>query len=145
MISLLQRVSQAKVEIDGQCVAEIEQGLLVLVAVQQDDTDKNIHRMFERIINYRVFADEAGKMNISLKQINAGLILVPQFTLAANTTSGNRPSFSAAAEPEVSRALFNQFIVHAKQEYSKVQQGVFGADMFVSLTNDGPVTFWLEA
>ena len=145
MIGLLQRVSQAKVDIDSDCVAKIEQGLLVLVAVQREDTQKNIQRMFERIINYRVFADPAGKMNISLKQINAGLILVPQFTLAANTASGNRPSFSAAAEPEAGRVLFNQLVVHAKQEYSKVQQGVFGADMLVSLTNDGPVTFWLEA
>jgi len=145
MIALLQRVSQASVEVDNQCVAKIDHGLLVLVAVQREDTQKNIQRMLQRIINYRVFADEAGKMNVSLKQINAGLILVPQFTLAANTASGNRPSFSAAAEPELSRALFDEFIVHAKQEYSKVQQGVFGADMHVSLTNDGPVTFWLEA
>lgn len=144
MIALLQRVSKADVEVDGKCVASIEQGLLVLVAIQHQDTEKNIQRMVERIINYRVFADEAGKMNLSVKQLDGGLILVPQFTLAANTSSGNRPGFSSAADPARSKAQFEEFLVHAKQEYSKVQQGVFGADMLVTLSNDGPVTFCLE-
>jgi D-tyrosyl-tRNA(Tyr) deacylase len=144
MIALLQRVTHAGVEINRQSVASIQQGLLVLVAIQSGDTQQNIQRMATRIINYRVFADETGKMNLNLKQINGGLILVPQFTLAANTKSGNRPSFSSAAEPELSKVQFEEFFVHVKQEYSKVQQGVFGADMLVSLTNDGPVTFWLE-
>lgn len=144
MIALLQRVASAHVEVDGRDVAAINQGLLVLVGIQREDTVKNIQRMVERIINYRIFADDAGKMNISLKQLNAGLILVPQFTLAANTASGNRPSFSTAADPTISKTLFEEFFVHAKQEYSKVQRGVFGANMLVSLVNDGPVTFWLE-
>lgn len=144
MIALLQRVTKAAVEIDGECVASIQAGLLVLVAVQRGDTQKNIRRMVERIVSYRMFADKQGKMNLSLKQINAELILVPQFTLAADTASGNRPSFSAVADPVLSKVQFAEFIVHAKQEYSKVQHGVFGADMQVSLTNDGPVTFWLE-
>lgn len=144
MIALLQRVTKASVEVDGQSVASIKQGLLVLAAIQREDTQKNIQRMAERILNYRVFADEAGKMNVSVSQLSGGLILVPQFTLAANTNSGNRPSFSSAADPGVSKVQFEEFFVHVKQEYSKVQQGVFGADMLVSLTNDGPVTFWLE-
>ena len=144
MIALLQRVKQAAIEVDQQQVASILRGLLVFVAVQPKDDFQNVRRMFERISNYRVFADDVGKMNLSVVEIGAGILLVPQFTLAADTQRGNRPSFSRCADPEKGRTLFEQLVVHAKQEYSMVQQGVFGADMQVSLINDGPVTFWLE-
>lgn len=144
MIALIQRVSNARVEVEQCTIAQIEQGILALIAIQPGDGLEQAKRLLQRIINYRIFPDKSGKMNLSLRQIDAQLLLVPQFTLAANTNSGNRPSFSTSADPDVSKRLFEQLLVHAKQEYSKVEQGEFGANMQVSLINDGPVTFWLE-
>lgn len=143
MIGLLQRVTQAKVEVDDRIVGDIEQGLLVLVGVQKQDNLQSVARMVERLLGYRVFADAEGKMNLSVKDINGGLLLVPQFTLAADTAKGMRPSFSSAAPPDVGQQFFNELVSIAKQQHDKVATGEFGADMQVSLTNDGPVTFIL--
>lgn len=144
MIALIQRVSYARIEVEQRTIAQIEQGIVALVAIQPKDEFEQAKRLLQRIINYRIFPDKSGKMNLSLRELNAQLLLVPQFTLAANTSSGNRPSFSSSADPVTSKRLFEQLLVHANQEYSKVEQGEFGADMQVSLINDGPVTFWLE-
>ncbi len=144
MIALLQRVSQARVDIAGATRAAIEQGLLVLVAVRPSDEEAHALKLADRLLNYRVFADEAGKMNRSLRQIGGGLLLVPQFTLAADTRHGLRPGFSTAAPPEQGRRLFDFLVQAARGHHSPVACGVFGADMQVSLTNDGPVTLWLE-
>lgn len=144
MIGLLQRVSQAKVEIDGRTVGAIGRGLLVLVGVERGDGVLEADRLLERLLTYRVFPDEAGKMNRSLKDIRGGLLLVPQFTLAADTRSGTRPSFSPAAAPEDGRRLFDYMLARANHLHPEVAAGVFGTDMQVSLTNDGPVTFWLR-
>ena len=144
MIGLIQRVSSGQVVIDRQCVAKIECGIVALVAVQHGDTVDKGKRLVERIINYRIFPDNADKMNLSLLDIDGGLIIVPQFTLVADTTRGNRPSFGKNVPAEIGEKHFEQLITHAKAEYKQVQQGVFGADMQVTLTNDGPVTFWLE-
>ncbi|WP_455207780.1 D-aminoacyl-tRNA deacylase [Kaarinaea lacus] len=143
MIGLLQRVTQAKVEVDGRIVGEIKQGLLVLVGVQKQDTLQSAARMVERLLGYRVFADAEDKMNLCVKDINGGLLLVPQFTLAADTRKGMRPSFSSAASPDIGQQLFNELVTMAKQQYDMVAIGEFGANMQVSLTNDGPVTFIL--
>ena len=144
MIALLQRVSAAQVEIDQHCVAKIEQGILALVAVQAHDTDLLIERCCERILNYRIFEDEKGKMNKSLRDLQAGLLLVPQFTLLAETNKGNRPSFSQNVCAQTGRKYFQQLIEYAQKHHPNVQQGDFGTDMQVSLINDGPATFWLE-
>ncbi len=144
MIGLLQRVSHASVTVNGEAVASINNGLLVLIGVEKSDSEKNAERLFEKLISYRVFADEHDKMNLSLKDVQGGLLLVPQFTLPADTTKGLRPSFSDAASPELGRKLFEYFINHARENYPTVETGVFGADMQVSLNNDGPVTFWLQ-
>lgn len=144
MIAVIQRVLSGKVEIAGKNVAEINGGVVALVAVQPTDTTKTIQRMVHRLLNYRIFPDEAGKMNLSLIDNRGGLILVPQFTLLANTNKGNRPSFSNNVSAEVGKHYFEELVTHAKQQFSNVQQGQFGADMQVTLTNDGPVTFWLE-
>jgi D-tyrosyl-tRNA(Tyr) deacylase len=145
MIALIQRVSRASVEIDGNVVGAIEYGLLALVAVQPADTDTSAARLAERLLDYRVFPDAAGRMNRSLREIGGGLLLVPQFTLAADTRRGNRPGFSTAAPPEQAAALFTRLLELATQLHSPTRSGHFGADMQVSLVNDGPVTFWLEA
>lgn len=144
MIGLIQRVSWGQVTINNESVAKIDTGIVALVAVQSGDTKEKSVRLFERIMNYRIFPDNADKMNLSLLDIHGGLIVVPQFTLVAETTRGNRPSFSKNVTPDVGKQYFEQLIAHAKKEYNNVQHGVFGADMQVSLTNDGPVTFWLE-
>ena len=144
MIALIQRVSQARVEVEQCSVAHIQRGVLAFVAIQREDSMEQAKRLLQRIINYRIFPDNAGKMNLSLRDIQGDLLLVPQFTLAADTRQGNRPSFSPSATPELGKQLFKQLLNHAKQDYSKVQQGIFGADMQITLTNDGPVTFWLE-
>ena len=144
MIALIQRVSQARVEVEQRSVAHIQRGVLAFVAIQREDSMEQAKRLLQRIINYRIFPDNAGKMNLSLRDIQGDLLLVPQFTLAADTRQGNRPSFSPSATPELGKQLFKQLLNHAKQDYSKVQQGIFGADMQITLTNDGPVTFWLE-
>lgn len=145
MIGLLQRVSQASVEVDQRIIAEIDTGLLVLIGVEKDDNQSRANRLLERLLGYRVFPDDAGKMNLSLTDINGGLLLVPQFTLPADTKKGMRPSFSSAAAPEQGRELFNYILERAKAAHARVQAGVFGADMKVRLTNDGPVTFWLQS
>ncbi len=144
MKALLQRVSQASVSIDGTEVARIDTGLLVLVGIEPDDNAQSLEKMLQKLLNYRVFADEQGRMNKSLTDIQGGLLLVSQFTLAADTRSGLRPGFSTAAAPAQAEALFEQLVQMAKQRYAKVQTGQFGADMQVQLVNDGPVTFMLE-
>jgi D-tyrosyl-tRNA(Tyr) deacylase len=145
MIALLQRVSQAKVEIDGRTVGSIGPGLLVLVGVRPADDDAAALKLLARLLQYRVFADEAGKMNLSLTQVKGELLLVPQFTLAADTAKGLRPGFSTAAPPEQGRRLFDFFVQAARSQHGRVETGEFGAHMHVSLTNDGPVTIWLES
>lgn len=144
MKALLQRVSAASVAIEGATVAQIEQGLLVLVGLEPDDNQQSLEKMLHKLLNYRVFADEQGRMNRSLTDIQGGLLLVSQFTLAADTRSGLRPGFSTAAPPAQAEMLFDQMVQMAKQRYANVQTGQFGADMQVQLVNDGPVTFMLE-
>jgi D-tyrosyl-tRNA(Tyr) deacylase len=144
LIALLQRVRQASVEVDGEKIAQISQGLLVLLCAEKGDTDKEANQLLTKLLSYRVFADEDGKMNRSLAQMEGGLLLVPQFTLAADTRSGTRPSFTPAAPPAEARALFDYVVQQARQRHPLVETGRFGADMQVSLINDGPVTFWLQ-
>jgi D-tyrosyl-tRNA(Tyr) deacylase len=144
MIGLLQRVTRASVSIGGVTVGEIGPGLLVLVGVQPADDAAQAQRLLERLLNYRVFADEQGRMNRALRDTGGGLLLVPQFTLAADTRSGNRPGFSTAAPPEQARELFETLLAQACAAHPQVAGGRFGADMQVALVNDGPVTFWLE-
>lgn len=145
MIGLLQRVSRASVRVGGRSVAEIGPGLLVLVGVRPADGEAQADRLLERLLGYRVFADEQGRMNRSLREHGGGLLLVPQFTLAADTQKGTRAGFSTAAEPGRARALFIYLIAQARKAWPQVGSGEFGADMQVSLVNDGPVTFWIEA
>ncbi len=145
MIGLLQRVSEASVRVDGEQVGHIGRGLLVFIGIEREDTAADARRLLERILGYRVFADETGRMNLSLRDIRGGLLLVPQFTLAADTRKGARPSFSRAASPAHGQALFAEILAQARQRHAPVAAGVFGADMQVSLINDGPVTFWLQA
>jgi D-tyrosyl-tRNA(Tyr) deacylase len=145
MIALLQRVSRAEVEIEGKVAGSIGAGLLVFVGVRPDDDESAAERLLARLLQYRVFADEAGKMNLSVTQVKGELLLVPQFTLAADTAKGLRPGFSTAAPPEQGKRLFEHFVQAASKSHARVQTGVFGAHMHVSLTNDGPVTFWLES
>jgi D-tyrosyl-tRNA(Tyr) deacylase len=145
MIALLQRVTQASVAVDSHIISSIDAGLLVLVCAERGDTEKEGDMLLQRLLAYRVFSDEAGKMNRSLKDVNGGLLLVPQFTLAADTRSGTRPSFTPAAPPEEGKRLFDYFVSQARGQHAHVQTGQFGAHMQVSLTNDGPVTFWLQA
>ena len=145
MIGLLQRVTEASVRIDGAVVGAIGPGLLVLVGVQSGDTAAQGERLLERLVTYRVFADEAGRMNRSLRDSNGGLLLVPQFTLAADTRKGMRPGFSTAAAPAQAERLFERLCVLARNSHPTVACGRFGADMQVSLVNEGPVTFWLQS
>ena len=144
MIGLLQRVRSAHVEVDGLRIAEINAGLLVLVGVQQADSRREVTRLLERLLGYRVFPDAAGRMNLSLKDSGGELLLVPQFTLAADTRSGMRPGFSTAAPPAEGERLFDELVNQAGLTQVAVASGQFGADMQVTLVNDGPVTFWLE-
>lgn len=144
MITIIQRVTHANVTVNQQKIGEIEQGILALVAVEKADTTAIAERLLERILNYRIFADSDDKMNLSVRDIQGGLLLVPQFTLAANTDKGNRPSFTSAAPPEFGRELFFYLQQHALKTYPSVQFGEFGADMKVALLNDGPVTFTLK-
>lgn len=145
MIALLQRVRSSSVSIEEVTTAHIGGGLLALIGVRPVDDGEAALRLLLRILKYRVFADEAGRMNLSLLQIGAELLLVPQFTLTADTRNGLRPGFSAAAPPAQARHLFEEMVRMAHRHYPRVQSGVFGADMQVSLVNDGPVTFWLES
>ncbi len=145
MIALLQRVTSASVRVGDQTVGEIGTGLLVFVGIKPTDADPDAHRILQRLLKYRVFGDVAGKMNLSLQQIAGGLLLVPQFTLAADTHHGLRPGFSTAAPPNLSRRLFEVLLQAARAQHPQVASGQFGANMQVSLVNDGPVTFWLES
>jgi D-aminoacyl-tRNA deacylase len=144
MIALIQRVSQASVQVDHEVVGSIATGLLALIAVQPHDDENRIRKMADRLLSYRVFNDENNKMNLSLHDIQGELLLVSQFTLAADTQSGRRPSFSAAASPEAGLAGFERLVILCRESQLKVQTGRFGANMQVQLINDGPVTFWLE-
>ena len=144
MIALLQRVSEASVDVDGRRIASINQGLLVLLGVEKGDNEESAQRLLDKILKYRVFSDADDKMNLSLLDIKGELLLVPQFTLAANTKKGLRPSFSSAASPEEGKYLFDAAIGLARKSACNVETGQFGADMKVSLVNDGPVTFWLH-
>ena len=144
MIGLLQRITDARVDVNGETIGAVGRGLLVLVGIQRGDSETTADRLLERLLGYRVFPDDEGKMNLNLRDIEGGLLLVPQFTLAADTRKGTRPSFSGAADGEVSRSLFNYLLSAAKAAHSPVGSGKFGADMAVTLTNDGPVTFWIE-
>ena len=145
MIGLLQRVRSARVEVDDNTADAIGRGLLVLVGVQKGDDEARADRLLERLLGYRVFSDETDRMNLSLRDIGGGLLLVPQFTLAADTKKGTRASFTPAAPPEEGRRLFDYLVERARDAYPEVQIGRFGANMQVSLVNDGPVTFWLES
>lgn len=144
MKGLLQRVKGARVEVSGEIVGSIDQGLLVLLAVEPDDTPAHTAKMLHKLLNYRVFSDAEGKMNLSLKDIDGGLLLVSQFTLAADTKSGLRPSFSTAAPPAMAEAMFEHVLAEAKRLHPTVESGRFGADMQVHLVNDRPVTFLLQ-
>ena len=144
MIGLLQRVSAARVEVDGETVGAIETGLLVLVGVERGDSEAQADRLLERLLGYRLFADADGKMNLSVREIGGGLLLVPQFTLAADTRKGMRPSFTSAAPPDEGERLFDYLVAQSRQRHAPVASGRFGAHMQVGLTNDGPVTFWLH-
>lgn len=144
MIALLQRVTQASVCVDDSVLGGIDRGILALIGVQKDDTEDRAIRLLDRILGYRIFPDAAGRMNLDLKAVHGGLLLVPQFTLAADTGKGMRPSFSSAAPPETGKALFDYLVNIARRRHQPVACGHFGADMQVSLVNDGPVTFWLQ-
>jgi D-tyrosyl-tRNA(Tyr) deacylase len=144
MIGLIQRVKTGSVAVNSNEIAHIGQGLLVLVGIEPSDTPSQAERLLQRILGYRIFEDSAGKMNLSLQDIAGGLLLVPQFTLAANTQKGMRPSFTSAASPELGERLFDYLCLQAHQQHNNVAIGQFGADMQVSLINDGPATFWLQ-
>jgi D-tyrosyl-tRNA(Tyr) deacylase len=145
MIGLLQRVSAARVEVGKETVGAIETGLLVLVGVERGDAEPQADRLLDRLLGYRVFTDPEGKMNLSVRDLGGGLLLVPQFTLAADTRKGMRPSFTPAAPPAEGERLFGYLVEQARRKHAPVATGRFGAHMRVSLTNDGPVTFWLRA
>jgi D-aminoacyl-tRNA deacylase len=144
MIALIQRVARAKVEVAGSVTGAVERGILALIGIEAGDSTQTGQRLLERVLTYRIFPDDAGKMNLDLRQVGGGLLLVPQFTLVADTRKGTRPSFSDGAPPELAKALYSQLLQAAQAAHPTVASGMFGADMQVSLTNDGPVTFWLR-
>jgi D-tyrosyl-tRNA(Tyr) deacylase len=144
MIGLLQRVTEASVDVDGSRIGAIGPGLLVLACAERGDSELDAERLLERMLNYRVFSDINGKMNLSLRDTGGGLLLVPQFTLAADTNKGTRPSFTPAAPPEEGHRLFEHLLTCARTKHSPVAGGKFGAHMRVALVNDGPATFWLQ-
>ncbi len=145
MIALLQRVGEAQVRIDGAVVAHIGRGLLALIGIRPHDAAPSALKLLDRILGYRIFNDVDGRMNLDLRMIDGDLLLVPQFTLAADTSRGLRPGFSTAAHPDVARPLFEALVLAARARHARLASGVFGADMQVSLVNDGPATFWLES
>ncbi|MEJ0099872.1 MAG: D-aminoacyl-tRNA deacylase [Pseudomonadota bacterium] len=145
MIALIQRVSRAQVTVRSEVVASASRGILALIGIAATDSIETGARLIDRVLGYRIFADEAGKMNLSIRDIDGDLVLVPQFTLVAETSKGNRPGFSGGASPDQARALYGKLLMTARTLYPKVASGVFGADMQVELVNDGPATFWLEA
>lgn len=144
MIGLLQRVTEASVEVEGSRIGAIGPGLLVLACAERADGEPEAQRLVERLLDIRLFADAAGKMNLSLRDVRGALLLVPQFTLAADTAKGTRPSFTRAAPPEQGKRLFDHMLACARARHSPVESGKFGAHMRVSLVNDGPVTIWLQ-
>jgi D-tyrosyl-tRNA(Tyr) deacylase len=144
VIALIQRVREARVQVAGQTTGAIHRGILALVGVEKGDTEREAERLAERVIGYRIFPDEAGKMNRSLAEVRGALLIVPQFTLAADTESGARPSFSTAAAPAEGEKLYLRFVELARARHTLIETGTFAADMQVSLVNDGPVTFWLQ-
>lgn len=144
MIALLQRVTQSQVAIDGRIAGSIGRGLMVLIGVERGDGEAQADRLLERLLTYRVFGDANDRMNLSVQDVQGGLLLVPQFTLAADTSRGTRPGFSTAAAPDDAKRLFDYLAARARQRHPKVATGEFGANMQVSLINDGPVTFWLQ-
>ena len=144
MIGLIQRVSHARVEVDSKTVAQIDRGILAFVGIEKQDNSGTAERLVQRIVNYRIFPDSEKRMNLSLHDTAGELLLVPQFTLPADTRKGARPSFSPAAPPEVGQQLFRELADYALDTHGRVQTGIFGADMQVTLTNNGPVTFWLQ-
>jgi len=144
MIALIQRVSRAEVRVADEVVGAIGRGVLALIGVCRADSEASAERLLERVLSYRVFPDADGRMNVSVREIGGGLLLVPQFTLAADTKKGTRAGFSSAAAPAQAARLFAYLLECARKAYAPVSAGVFGADMQVSLVNDGPVTFWLE-
>jgi D-aminoacyl-tRNA deacylase len=145
VIALIQRVTQASVSVEGRSIGAIERGILALIGVRRGDEAAQADRLLERVLGYRIFPDEAGRMNRSLADVRGGLLLVPQFTLAADTHKGTRAGFSTAAEPAAAEGLFATLVTLARERHADVAAGAFGAHMQVSLVNDGPVTFWLEA
>jgi D-tyrosyl-tRNA(Tyr) deacylase len=144
MIALIQRVSSASVTVHDEIVGEIGAGILALIGVQPDDNQQKADKLFHKVLNYRIFEDKNGKMNLGLAEVQGGLLLVPQFTLAADTAKGLRPSFSSAASPADGVRYFDYFVSVARKNYDKIATGRFGADMQVSLVNEGPATFWLQ-
>ena len=144
MKALIQRVSNSKVEIDNRIVGEINQGLLVFIGIEKNDERPQIDKMIKRLLSYRVFYDDEDKMNLSVADVNGGILVVSQFTLAADTSSGTRPGFSTAKMPTEAKMLYDYFLTQISQQHPIVQSGEFGADMQVTLTNDGPVTFLLS-
>ncbi|PIJ49318.1 D-tyrosyl-tRNA(Tyr) deacylase [Erwinia sp. OLTSP20] len=144
MIALIQRVRGASVSIDGQCVGEINAGLLVLLGVEKDDSEQKADRLCERVLGYRIFSDENDKMNLNVQQAGGALLVVSQFTLAADTQKGMRPGFSGAAPPDLAARLYDYFVACCRQRGLVTETGRFAADMQVALVNDGPVTFWLQ-
>lgn len=144
MQGLIQRVSHASVTVDGNNVGAIERGLLLLLGVEREDNQASLEKLLNKVLNYRLFPDDQGKMNLSVQDIRGGLLVISQFTLAADTRKGLRPSFTPAAEPELARQLYERFVTEARQHLGQVACGVFAADMQVNLCNDGPVTFLLK-
>ena len=144
MIALIQRVAQAEVRVSTRVTGAIDRGVLAFIGVQREDSESAADRLLERLLTYRIFADDQGRMNLDVRAVGGGVLLVSQFTLAADTRSGTRPGFSTAAAPERARQLFEYLVSQARAAHPLVATGEFGADMRVSLVNDGPVTFWLE-
>jgi D-tyrosyl-tRNA(Tyr) deacylase len=145
MKALIQRVTEASVNVEGQVISTIEQGLVVLLGVEKEDSSIDVDKLLHKVSHYRIFEDDGGKMNLNVQQVNGSLLIVSQFTLAAETKKGLRPGFSSAAEPAVAEALYEEFIMKATSQNIPVGTGKFGADMQVALINDGPVTFWLSS
>lgn len=144
MIALIQRVTEAKVVVSDENIGGIGQGVLAFIGIEKEDSAELVSRLLNKILSYRIFADNEDKMNLSVQDIKGGLLLVPQFTLAADTKKGCRPSFSSAASPALGERLFDELVMQAKNKYTNIATGQFGADMKISLLNDGPVTFWLQ-
>ena len=145
MLGLMQRVNKASVEVDGQTVGAIDKGILLLLGIEKNDSEKSADKLLDKLLAYRIFSDEQGKMNCSVQQVNGGILVVSQFTLAADTRKGLRPSFSSAAPPQLAQQLYDYFVTCLRERHTDVATGIFAADMQVSLINDGPVTFMLQA